>query len=87
MNVGPGAGRHGKSGSPTSGVVRAYRPHAVILAVCLNDIPELQNNLARPPEWLAGLFRRSALVRRVVNAKGREIKASSSFSPTRVRRG
>ena len=56
-------------------LVRPYRPHAVVLAVCLNDIPELQNNLARPPEWLAGLFRRSALVRRVVNAEGREIQS------------
>jgi HEAT repeat protein/lysophospholipase L1-like esterase len=56
-------------------LVRPYRPHAVVLAVCLNDIPELQNNLARPPEWLSGLFRRSALVRRVVDAEGREIQS------------
>ncbi|HSD26676.1 MAG TPA: HEAT repeat domain-containing protein, partial [Vicinamibacteria bacterium] len=56
-------------------IVRPYRPDAVLLAVCLNDIPELQNNLSRPPEWLAGLFRRSALVRRAVNAQGREIQS------------
>jgi HEAT repeat protein/lysophospholipase L1-like esterase len=56
-------------------LVRPYRPDAVFLAVCLNDIPELQNNLARPPDWLAGLFRRSALVRRAVNAEGREIQS------------
>jgi HEAT repeat protein len=56
-------------------LVRHYRPDAVVLAVCLNDIPELQNNLTRPPVWLTGLFRRSALVRRVVNAQGREIQS------------
>jgi HEAT repeat protein/lysophospholipase L1-like esterase len=56
-------------------LVRPYHPDEVVLAVCLNDIPELQNNLTRPPEWLAGLFRRSALVRRVVNAQGREIQS------------
>lgn len=56
-------------------LVRPYQPDLVVLAVCLNDIPELQNNLTRPPEWLAGLFRRSALVRRVVNAQGREIQS------------
>ena len=56
-------------------LVRPYRPDSVVLAVCLNDIPELQNNLTRPPEWLAGLFQRSALVRRVVNAQGREIQS------------
>jgi lysophospholipase L1-like esterase len=55
-------------------IVRRYRPDRVILAVCLNDLPELQNNLARPPVWLAALFRGSALVRRLVNAQGREIQ-------------
>jgi len=52
---------------------RARKPDQVLLAVCLNDIPELQNNLTRPPEWLESLFKRSALVRRVVDAEGREI--------------
>ena len=55
-------------------IARPYRPDHVLLGVCLNDLPELQNNLARPPEWLAALFRGSALVRRVVNAPGREIQ-------------
>jgi HEAT repeat protein len=55
-------------------IVRRYRPDRVVLGVCLNDLPELQNNLARPPEWLAALFRGSALVRRLVNAPGREIQ-------------
>ena len=55
-------------------IVRRYRPDQVLLAVCLNDIPELQNNLARPPALLAALFKGSALVRRVMNAPGREIQ-------------
>ncbi len=55
-------------------LVRKYRPDAVVLAVCLNDIPELQNNLVRPPRWLTRLHKESALVRGVVNAQGREIQ-------------
>lgn len=54
-------------------IARRYHPGQVLLAVCLNDIPELQNNLARPPRWLTALHERSALVRRIVNARGREI--------------
>jgi len=56
-------------------LVRKYRPDLVVLAVCLNDIPELQNNLSRPPRWISALHRHSALVRRVVNASGREIQS------------
>lgn len=52
---------------------RRYRPDTVVLGVCLNDVPELQNNLDRPPRWLAALHERSALVRVLVNAQGREI--------------
>jgi HEAT repeat protein len=54
-------------------IARRYHPDQVLLAVCLNDIPELQNNLTRPPPWLAALHQRSALARRIVNAPGREI--------------
>jgi HEAT repeat protein/lysophospholipase L1-like esterase len=54
-------------------IARKYRPDEVVLAVCLNDIPELQNNLSRPPRLLAMLHEHSALVRRLVNAQGREI--------------
>ena len=54
-------------------IARAYRPDQAVLAVCLNDIPELYNNLSRPPRWLAVLHERSALVRLAVNAEGREI--------------
>jgi HEAT repeat protein/lysophospholipase L1-like esterase len=56
-------------------IARRYRPDAVVLAVCLNDIPELQNNLGRPPRWLFALHERSALVRRVVDAAGREVQS------------
>jgi HEAT repeat protein/lysophospholipase L1-like esterase len=54
-------------------IARQYKPDEVVLAVCLNDIPELQNNLARPPAWLTSLYRHSAVVRRVVGAQRREI--------------
>jgi HEAT repeat protein/lysophospholipase L1-like esterase len=54
-------------------LARKYGPDDVVLAVCLNDIAELQNNLTRPSPWLARLHERSALVRAVVNARGREI--------------
>ncbi len=54
-------------------IARQYRPDQAVLAVCLNDIPELFNNLERPPRWLRSLHERSALVRLLVNAEGREI--------------
>ena len=54
-------------------IARAYQPDGAILAVCLNDIPELFNNLSRPPRWLTALHERSALVRLLVDAEGREI--------------
>ena len=55
-------------------LVRRYRLDRVVVVVCLNDIDELQNSLTRPPRWLAALHARSALVRRLVNARGREIE-------------
>jgi HEAT repeat protein len=55
-------------------VARRYRPDRVLLAICLNDIPEVKNNLSRPPDWLAALHARSAVVRLLVDAPGREIK-------------
>jgi HEAT repeat protein len=62
-----------------------------VLAVCLNDIPELQNNLSRPPAWLARLYRRSAVVRRAVDAEGREIASVEELfvepEARRVRQG
>ena len=54
-------------------IARRYRPDQAVLAICLNDIPELYNNLERPPRWLVALHERSALVRLLVNAEAREI--------------
>jgi HEAT repeat protein len=56
-------------------IARKYAPDLVVLAVCLNDIPELQDNLARPPRWLSWLHERSAAVRTAINARGREIRS------------
>lgn len=55
-------------------IVRRYRPDQVVVALCLNDVEELQNNLSRPTAALSFLHRRSALVRRLVNAEGRSIR-------------
>jgi lysophospholipase L1-like esterase len=54
-------------------IARGYHPDQAVLGVCLNDIPELQNNLARPPRWLATLHEQLALVRLLINPQGREI--------------
>ncbi len=56
-------------------IVRRYRPDQVLVGICLNDVAEMQNNLSRPPKLLADLHRRSALVRRIVGARQREIGA------------
>jgi HEAT repeat protein len=56
-------------------IARRYRPDAVVLAVVLNDIEDLENNLSRPPPVLIELFRRSALVRRLMDPEGREIRS------------
>jgi HEAT repeat protein/lysophospholipase L1-like esterase len=56
-------------------LVRRYRPDRTIVAVCLNDVPEMKNNLQRPPRWLLALHERLALVRLLVNAPGREIQS------------
>ncbi len=55
-------------------IARGYDPDQTILAVCLNDIPELHNNLTRPPGWLVWLHDQLALVRLLVDAEGREIE-------------
>jgi HEAT repeat protein/lysophospholipase L1-like esterase len=54
-------------------LARKYRPDQVLLGICLNDVPEMQNNLTRPPLFVRTLYRRSALVRTVVGARRREI--------------
>ena len=55
-------------------LARPYEPDLVLLVVCLNDMEELQNNLSRPSSILGWLHRRSALVRRLVNAEERSIR-------------
>jgi HEAT repeat protein/lysophospholipase L1-like esterase len=54
-------------------IARPYHPDQVLLGICLNDFEEMQNNLSRPSPRLAELYRRSALVRRIVRAEEREI--------------
>jgi HEAT repeat protein/lysophospholipase L1-like esterase len=56
-------------------IARRYSPDVVLVGLCLNDVPEMINNLERPPGWLAFLHRHSALIRSVVDAQGREIRA------------
>jgi HEAT repeat protein len=53
-------------------IARRYRPDQVLVATCLNDITELALQLRPPPRLLRALHRRSALVRRVVDAAHRE---------------
>lgn len=60
-------------------VGRKYRPDLLVVAVCLNDMGELQRNLARPPPLLAWTHSRSALVRLLVNAESREIRSVSQM--------
>jgi HEAT repeat protein/lysophospholipase L1-like esterase len=55
-------------------IARRYHPDLILLGVCLNDPQELANNLSRPPALLSRLHERSALVRWIVNARGREIR-------------
>ncbi len=56
-------------------IARRYKPNAVVLAVCLNDLAELQINLAKPPGLLLTLFKHSAAVRMALGASRREIGA------------
>lgn len=56
-------------------IARPYRANAVVLAVCLNDLAELQINLAKPPGLLLALFKSSATVRVALGASRREIGA------------
>lgn len=54
-------------------LLRPYGVRHVVLAVCLNDLLELQQNLAMPPPWMEALHRRSALFRLVARAEEREV--------------
>ena len=54
-------------------IVRRYHPDYVILGVCLNDIPEMQNNLAPPPRLIGLLYQYSHFVRLLLPSQQREI--------------
>lgn len=56
-------------------IARKYKPDVVVLAVCLNDLAELQINLTKPPGFLLTLFKHSAVVRLALGASRREIGA------------
>ena len=56
-------------------IARKYKPNLVLLAVCLNDLAELQINLSKPPGFLLTLFKHSATVRLALGASRREIGA------------
>ncbi len=56
-------------------IARRYKPNEVVLAVCLNDLAELQINLTKPPGFLLTLFKHSAAVRMAFGASSREIGA------------
>ena len=56
-------------------IARKYKPDVVVLAVCLNDLAELQMNLTKPPGFLLALFKHSATVRMALGASRREIGA------------
>ena len=72
-------------------ICRKYGPDQVLVAICLNDIPDMQNNLARPPRAIAWLFSHSALVRRALDTEARHIQGVRELfepdEPPRVREG
>jgi lysophospholipase L1-like esterase len=72
-------------------IARKYRPDQVLLALCLNDVAEMLNNLSRPPRAFAFAYRHSNLVRALLRAREREIgRVEELFlfpDSERVRRG
>jgi lysophospholipase L1-like esterase len=54
-------------------LARPYRPDLVVLAVCLNDILDLQGEALPPSPLLLALHRHSALVRLAIGARRREL--------------
>jgi HEAT repeat protein/lysophospholipase L1-like esterase len=56
-------------------IARRYHPDLALLGICLNDVQDLENNLARPPRALVWLHERLALLRRIVDAPGRQIRS------------
>jgi HEAT repeat protein/lysophospholipase L1-like esterase len=63
-------------------ICRKYDPDLLLVGICLNDIPDMQNNLSQPPRALTWLHRHSALVRWAVDAEGRQIRSVEElFAP------
>ena len=58
-------------------IARRYQPDYVILGICLNDLAEMQNNLAAPsappPRFVGTLYRYSSFVRFMLSGEQREI--------------
>ena len=54
-------------------LARPYRPDLVVLAVCLNDLLDLEGEARKPSALLLALHHRSAVVRLVVGARRREL--------------
>jgi hypothetical protein len=72
-------------------IARRYRPDHVLVGFCLNDVAELQNNLARPPRILVALFQISSLFRAILRPQAWEIARVEELfyddDSTRVRDG
>jgi lysophospholipase L1-like esterase len=54
-------------------ICRKYEPDLAIVGICLNDVAEMQNNLAEPPAWLKFAYGRFNMVRAVVRPEAAEI--------------
>ncbi|MFT5123592.1 MAG: lysophospholipase L1-like esterase [Kiritimatiellia bacterium] len=54
-------------------IARKYKPNLVILGICLNDVAEMQNNLAEPPAWLKWAYGNLNIVRALVRPDQAEI--------------
>jgi lysophospholipase L1-like esterase len=55
-------------------IARPYQPDQVFLGFCLNDVPEMHNNLQEPPPAVVRFpVRHSAFIRWLVNAEGRQV--------------
>ena len=54
-------------------IVRKYNPDQVILGFCLNDVAEMQNNLSRPSPVIAFAYKKSNLVRALLQVRRWEI--------------
>ena len=63
-------------------VGRKYQPDHVVLGICLNDIPEMQNNLISPPRFAHWLYRNSNLVRAISRPHESEIYSVRELFPT-----